>query len=176
VTWIKWVQGVSGLLIWANGFGLDGADASSPSVRSAEIEHLEVPWPAAWASSSSSYGSWNEARFLPTRFRLREKLILWTYHGENGQREAGDGVAARAVFNSSGDCVQRRSGSKGSSSGDAIGGGSSSKRQIGTGGSGVAARRRRRGLPMAARVWAKFTQDRALLIGVLVRNHRRQKS
>jgi hypothetical protein len=85
-------------------------------------------------------------------------------------------VAARAVFNSSGDCVQRRSGSKGSSSGDAIGGGSSSKRQIGTGGSGVAARRRRRGLPMAARVWAKFTQDRALLIGVLVRNHRQQKS
>jgi hypothetical protein len=91
---------------------------------------------------------------------------LRTYCGENGPQEAGDGEAARAIFNGGGDGVRRCSGSKDSSGGDGVGGGSSSKRRIGTGGSGVAARRRWRGLAMAARVWAKFPSDRALFIGV----------
>jgi hypothetical protein len=126
----------------------------------------EAPWPTAWVSSSASYGAWNEARFLPTWSRLWEELVLWTYHGENGPWEAGDGEAAWAVFNSGADGVRRRSVSKDSSGNDGVGGGSSSKRQIGTGGSGVAARWRWRGSAMAARVWAKFARDKALFIWV----------
>jgi hypothetical protein len=62
-----------------------------------------------------------------------------------------------------------------SSGGDGVGG-VSSMRQIGMGGSGVVARWRRCGSALAARVWAKFTLDGALFIGVFVRNHRWQKS
>jgi hypothetical protein len=124
----------------------------------------EAPWPMAWVSSSANYGAWNEARLLPMRYRLWEELVLWTYCGENGPREAGDGEAARAVFNSGGDDVRRCSDSKDSSDGDGVGGGSSSKCWIGMGGSGLAARRRWRGSAMEARVWAKFTWDRALFI------------
>jgi hypothetical protein len=91
---------------------------------------------------------------------------LRTYHGENRPHEAGDGEAARAVFNSGSDGVRRCSGSKDSSGGDDVGGGSSSKHHIGMRGFGVAARRRWRGSVMAARGWAKFTQDWALFIGV----------
>jgi hypothetical protein len=90
---------------------------------------------------------------------------LRTYRGENEPWEAGNGEAAWVVFNGDGDGVWRRSGSKDSSGGDGVGGGSSSKRRIGTGGFGVAARRQWRGSAMAARVWAKFTRDRALFIG-----------
>jgi hypothetical protein len=136
-------------------FGLLGRDGSR-----------EAPWLAAWASSSTSYGAWNEAMFLPTRSRLWEELVLRTYHGENRPHEAGDGEAARAVFNSGWDGVRRCSGSKDSSGGNDVGGGSSSKHHIGMRGFGVAARRRWRGSVMAAGGWAKFTQDWALFIGV----------
>jgi hypothetical protein len=173
--WIKWAERVSGPLIWAIGFGLDGVGTSS-SVCSAETERREAPWPAAWVSSSSSYGAWNEVRFLPMWSRLREEFVLWTYRGENGPLEAGDGEVARAVFNGGGDGVRWRSSSKNSSGSNGVGGGSSSKHRIGTGGSSVAARRRQRGSAMAAGVWAKFTRDRALFIGVLVLNRRWQKS
>jgi hypothetical protein len=78
---------------------------------------------------------------------------LQTYHGENGRREAGDGEAARVVFNGGGDGVRRCSGSKDSSGSDSIGGGSSFKRRIGAGVFCVVARRQRRGPAMAARVW-----------------------
>jgi hypothetical protein len=91
---------------------------------------------------------------------------LRTYRGENRPWEAGDGEAARAVFNGGGDGVQQRSSSKDSSDGDGVGRGSSSKRRIGMGGSGVTSRRRWRGSAMATRVWAKFAQDMALFIGV----------
>jgi hypothetical protein len=91
---------------------------------------------------------------------------LRTYHGENGPREAGDGEAARAVFNGGGDGIWRCSSSKDSSGGNGVGGSSSSKRWIGTGGSGVAARQRWRGSAMVARVWDKFAWDRALFIWV----------
>jgi hypothetical protein len=37
--WIKWAEGVSGLLIWAIGFGLDDVGVSSSSVRSAETQY-----------------------------------------------------------------------------------------------------------------------------------------
>jgi hypothetical protein len=83
--------------------------------------------------------AWNKVRFHPTRSRLWEELILWTYHGENGPREASDGEVARVVFNGGGDDVRRHSGSKDSFGCDIVGRGSSSKRRIGTGGSGVAA-------------------------------------
>jgi hypothetical protein len=91
---------------------------------------------------------------------------LQTYHGESGPWDAGDGEAARAVFNGDGDGVRRRSSSKDSSDGDGVGRGSSSKRRIGTGVSSVAARRRWLGSAMVAGVWAKFTQNRVLFIGV----------
>jgi hypothetical protein len=83
---------------------------------------------------------------------------------------------ARAVFNGAGDGVRRRSSSKDSSSSDGVGGGSSSKRRIRMGGFDVAARRWWCGSAMAARVWVKFTRDRALFIGVFAPNHRQQKS
>jgi hypothetical protein len=60
------------------------------------------------------------------RSSLWEELVLQTYRGENGPREAGDGEAARAVFNGGGDGVWRRSGSKDSSNRDSVGGGFSS--------------------------------------------------
>jgi hypothetical protein len=82
----------------------------------------ETPWPVAWTSSNASYGARNEARFPPTRPRLWEELVLWTYHGENRPREADDGEAARAVFNGGGDGVRWRSGSKDSSGSDSVGG------------------------------------------------------
>jgi hypothetical protein len=148
---------------------------SSPLVRSTEIEHREAPWLEAWVRSSSSYGALNEAWFLPTQSRLLEKLVLRTYHSEDGPREVGDGEAGRAVFNGGGDGVQWHSSTKGSSDSDGVGGGSSSKRRIGMGGSSAAARWRQNGLAMAARVWVEFMRDRALLIGVLIPNHRRQK-
>jgi hypothetical protein len=88
---------------------------------------------------------------------------LRTYRGENGPREAGDGDAARAVFNDGGDDIRRCSGCKDSSDGDGVGRGSSFKRRIGTRGSGVAARWWWRVSAMAARVWDKFTWDRALV-------------
>jgi hypothetical protein len=84
--------------------------------------------------------------------RLWEEHILQTYRGEKGPREAGDGEAARAIFNGGGDGVRRHSGSKDSSDGDGVGGGSSSMQQIDVGVSGAAARRHRRGSAMAARV------------------------
>jgi hypothetical protein len=138
----------------------------------------EAPWPMTWASSSSSlsYSAQNKARFLRTRSWLWEELIFRTYRGENEPWEAGDREAAQAVFNGGGDGMWWHFGSKDSSGGDGVGGGSSSKRQTGTGGSGVAARWRRRGSAMSTRVWAKFAGDKALFIGVLVLNHRRQKS
>jgi hypothetical protein len=37
--WIKWAKGVSDLLIWVVGFGLDSAGTSSSLVHSAETEH-----------------------------------------------------------------------------------------------------------------------------------------
>jgi hypothetical protein len=73
---------------------------------------------------------------------------------------------ACTIFNDGGDGIRRRSGSKDSYGGDGVGGGSSSKRWIGMGSSGVAARWQWRGSAMAARVWAKFTWDGALFIGV----------
>jgi hypothetical protein len=78
---------------------------------------------------------------------------LRTYHGENGPREAGDGEVAREVFNSGGDGVRWRSGSKDSSGGDGVGSGSSSKRRIGVAVSSAAAKWQSRGSVMAARVW-----------------------
>jgi hypothetical protein len=103
-------------------------------------------------------------------------LVLQTYRGGNGPQEASDGEVARATFNGGRDDIQWRFGTKDLSDGGGVGGGSSSKCQISTGGSSVAARRRRHGSAMAARVWAKFARDRALFIGVLAPNHRRQKS
>jgi hypothetical protein len=117
-----------------------------------ETEHRKAPWPMAWASWSSSYSAWNDARFLPMRSRLWEELILQTYRGENGPREVGDGEVAQAVFNGSGDDVWRFSGSMDSSDSDGVVRGSSSKWWIGTGVSGVAARRQCCGSAMAARV------------------------
>jgi hypothetical protein len=75
-----------------------------------------------------------------------------TYRSEYGPHEAGDGEAARAVFNGSWDGVQRCSGSEDSSGGDGVGGRSSSNRRIGAGVSGAVARRQHRGSAMAARV------------------------
>jgi hypothetical protein len=117
-----------------------------------EIEHRKVPWSAAWASSNSSHGVQNDVRFLPTRSRLWEELVLRTYHGENGPREASDGEAAWVVFNDGGDGVRWRSGSKDCSGGDGVGGGSSSKRWIGAGVSDAMARWQRHGSAMTARV------------------------
>jgi hypothetical protein len=68
-----------------------------------------------------------------------------------------------------GDGVRWHSGSKGFSGSGGVGGGSSFKRRISAGVSEVVARRQRRGSVMAARVWAKFAQDRALFMGVLHR-------
>jgi hypothetical protein len=112
----------------------------------------EAPWTASRASSSASYSAWNAMRSLPTRSRLWEELILQTYRSENGPREAGDGEAARAVFNGSRDGVWQLSGSRDSSGGGGVGGRSSSKRWISAGSSGATARRQRRGSAMAARV------------------------
>jgi hypothetical protein len=53
--------------------------------------------------------------FLPTWSRRREEPVLQTYRGENGPREAGDGEAARAVFNGGGDDIWWLFGSKDSS-------------------------------------------------------------
>jgi hypothetical protein len=86
-----------------------------------------VPWPAAQASSSASYGAQNAMRFHPTRSRRQGLPVLRTYRGENGPREAGDGEAAWAVFNSGGDGVRWRYVSKDSFGSDGVGGGSSSK-------------------------------------------------
>jgi hypothetical protein len=61
----------------------------------------EVPWPMEWRSSSSSYGAWNEARFLHIRPRLWEELVLPTYNGGTGPQKAVDGEAARAAVRSS---------------------------------------------------------------------------
>jgi hypothetical protein len=77
---------------------------------------------------------------------------LRTYRGENGPQEASDREASQAVFNSGGDGVRRRFGSKDSSGGDGVGGGSSSKRRIDAGVLGAVARRQRRGSALAARV------------------------
>jgi hypothetical protein len=101
---------------------------------------------------------------------------LPTYRSGNEPREAGDGEAARAVFNGGGDGVRWHSGSKGFSGSGGVGGGSSFKRRISVGVSDAVARRQRRGSAMAARVRAKFAQDRALFMGGFPSNHRRQKS
>jgi hypothetical protein len=101
---------------------------------------------------------------------------LPTYHSGNEPREAGDGEAARAVFNGDGDGVRRRSGSKGISGNGGVGGGSSSKRRISVRVSGAAARRQRRSSAMVARVQGKFAWDRTLFIGCFAPNCRRQKS
>jgi hypothetical protein len=79
---------------------------------------------------------------------------LQTYDGENGPLKAGDDGAALPIFNDGGGSVQRHSGSKDSSDGDAVGRGSSSKRRIDAGVPGAAARRQRHGSAMAARVWS----------------------
>jgi hypothetical protein len=57
------------------------------------------------------------------RSRLWEELVLWTYHGENGPQEGGDGEVAQVVFNGGGDFVWLRSGSRDSSDSDGVGGG-----------------------------------------------------
>jgi hypothetical protein len=130
----------------------------------------------AWVSSSSSYGAQNSMKFDPTWSRRQGGLVLQTCCSGDGPREASDGEAAQAAFNGGEDDVWRCSSSKDFSGGGGVGGGSSSKWRIGTGGSGVAARRRRCGSAMVARVWAKFTQDMALFIGLLAPNQRGQKS
>jgi hypothetical protein len=93
-----------------------------------------APWPLAWESSSSSYGAPFVMRFLPTWSMWREESNLPTYHAGNGRGKAGDERAAWAAFNSGGDDVRWRFGSKDSSGNGDVGGGSSSKRWIGMGG------------------------------------------
>jgi hypothetical protein len=149
--WIKWAEGVFHILISAVGWHVDGGKHFFSLGLLGWDRAREAPWLVAWASSISSYGARNNARFLPTWSRLWEELVLWTYRSENRPREAGDGEASRAVFNDGGDGVQRCSISKDSSGGDGVGGGSS-KRWIGTGVSSVAARQQCRGSAMAARV------------------------
>jgi hypothetical protein len=118
-----------------------------------ETEHRKAPWSVAWASSSTSYGAWNAMRFHSTRSRRQGEPILWTYRGENGPREAGDGETAQVVFNGGGDGVRRCSISKDSFGSDGVYGGSSSKQRIDLGVFGTVARRQRRGSAMAASVW-----------------------
>jgi hypothetical protein len=149
---------------------------SSSSAWSSRTECRETPWPVAWASSSSSYNARNLMRFDPTRSRRQGVIILPTYYSGNGPREASNREVAQAAFNNGGDDVHRHSNSKDFSGGGGVGRGSSSKRWIGTGGSCIAARWRRCGSAMAARVWVKFARDKALLIGGFASNHRQQKS
>jgi hypothetical protein len=96
-----------------------------------------------------------------------EESNLPTYHSGNDRGKADDERAAWAAFNCGGHGIRRCSSSKDSFGSGDVGGGSSSKRWISVRGSDVAVRRRRRGLAMVARVWAKFAQDKALLIGFL---------
>jgi hypothetical protein len=140
-----------------------------------ETEHREAPWPSAWGRSSSHYGTPNSDLVLSTRSRLREELVLQSYHSENGPREAGDGEVAQELYNNGGGDFWWCSSSKGCSGGGGAGRGSSSKHRI-------SGRSWRGGLTARARqLWrlgfgSKFTQDRELFIGVLIPNRRRQKS
>jgi hypothetical protein len=153
VACIKWPEVVFQVLISAVSWHVNGGRRFFSLGSLGQDRAQEVPWLAAWASSSSSYGAWNNARFLPMWSRLWEKLILRTYNSENRPREAGNREAARAVFNDGGGGVWRRSGSKVSFNRDGVGGRSSSKHWIGAGVFGAAARRQHCGSAMAARVW-----------------------
>jgi hypothetical protein len=96
--WIKWAEGVFHVLISSVGWHVDGGKLFFSLSSLTRDKASETPWPAAWASSSSSYGAWNDARFLRTRSRLWEELILRTYHGENGPQEASDREVSQAVL------------------------------------------------------------------------------
>jgi hypothetical protein len=93
---------------------------------------------------------------------------LPTYRSGNDRGKAGDERLAWVVFNGGGDGAPAQG----------------LLRQwrcrwgilLQAGVSGAAARQQHRGSAMAARVQAKFAQDRALLIGGFVPNRRRQKS
>jgi hypothetical protein len=103
----------------------------------AETEHREVAWPLAFGSSSSHCGTPYSDLILPTRPKLREELVLQSYHSGNGPWEAGDEEAAQELCNGGGGDFRRCSGSKGCSGGGGIGRGSS-KRRISVGGLGKA--------------------------------------
>jgi hypothetical protein len=135
-----------------------------------------VPWLPAWEDPSLSYIAPFAMRFLPTWSTRWEESNLPTYHGGNDRGKAINKRAVRMVFNGGGDGIQRCSSSKGFFSSGGVSGGSSSKQWISTGVSGAVARWQRCGLAMAARVWAKSSWDRALLIGAFVPNCRQQKS
>jgi hypothetical protein len=84
-------------------------------------------------SSSSGYGALNATRYLPTRSRGWEELVLQTYGEGSDPLQAGDDGTARLVFNDGRGSLQWHSGSKVSFDSGGAGGGSSSKRWINAG-------------------------------------------
>jgi hypothetical protein len=93
---IKNAKGYPLDLIWAVGFDLDVTGASS-SGSAWPRQRTGAPWPLAWESSSSPYGSPNFVLILPTRSRLWEELVSPMYSGGNGPQKAVNGEVARAV-------------------------------------------------------------------------------
>jgi hypothetical protein len=176
VAWIKWAEGVSGLLIWVVSFGLDDAGTSSSSVRSAETELGRHH--GRWFGRSYASATVHETKqgfFLPDlgyeRNSFCELTVVKMDHGEPATgRRLGQSSMAEGTVSNGAPALRTPLAVM------VLVGGSSSKHQIGMGGSNVATRRRWRGSAMVARVWAKFARDRELFIGVLVPIRRRQKS
>jgi hypothetical protein len=71
------------------GFDLDGTGVSPSSGPAWLRQSTGVPWPLAWESSTSLYGSPNSVLILPMRSRLWEELVLPTYKGRNGPQKGG---------------------------------------------------------------------------------------
>jgi hypothetical protein len=60
-----------------------------------------------WKSSSLRHRARKATRFLPTRSRSREELILQTYGGGNDPLEVGDDGVAWSVFNNGGGGIRQ---------------------------------------------------------------------
>jgi hypothetical protein len=125
-------------LIGRRGMGASNLDHSSRIRRlghifllrftSTRTERQEGTRVGGRESSSSGYRALNVTRFLPTRSRSREDLVLQTYSEENSPLEAGDNGATRLVSNDGGGGVQQHSSSNVGSNSGGMGRGSSSKR------------------------------------------------
>jgi hypothetical protein len=121
-------------------------------------------------SSNSWYRAWKAMRFLPTRSRRWDKLILHIYGEGNGWWEADDVRAGWSTFNDGGGGFWGHSSSRNSSKGGGGGGEPSSKQRFGVRCFGSMSRRARaRGL-MAARCWTAKALQGILFIGDKLRH------